>query len=152
MGKYALTTQRASLSSSLSVGALQAPASGMRRIKVYGLEIGSEAVPANNANLWQIQRSTTAGTWTNARTPQALDSADAAAVSVGDDTATVDPTLTASAFQMTLPLNQQATFNWQCIPGGELVVPATASNGLALRTPTAPASLAGTATWYFEEQ
>jgi hypothetical protein len=152
MAKYTLHMQRSALSNSLSFGAIQAPGSGMRRIKLYGLVVGSEDTPANLANLWQLQRSTTAGTWTNARTPQPLDLADAAAVSVGQDTATVDPTLTSNAFLGDIPLNLQASWNWQCIPGGEIVVPATANNGLALRTPTVGSTPKGTAIFSFEEQ
>jgi hypothetical protein len=65
---------------------------------------------------------------------------------------TVDPTLTANAILLSLPLNQRASFRWVPAPGSELVTPATASNGLALRTPTAGGLVAITATVYVEEQ
>lgn len=134
MAKYSVLMQRTA-SASLSVGGIQAPASGMRRIKLYDLFFGSEATPADVGVLWQVQRSTAAGTST-AVTPQALDPADAAAVSVAGSNFTVDPTLTANALPFTEPLNQRASFRWVAAPGSEIVVPATASNGLAVRTPT----------------
>lgn len=151
MAKYSALFQRTA-SATLSVGGIQAPGSSMRRIKVYDLVFGSEATPADVGILWQVQRSTTAGTST-AVTPQALDSADAAAVSVAGSNFTVDPTLTANAFPFTEPLNQRASFRWVAPPGGEIVIPATANNGVAVRTPTLNGGTpAVTCTLYFEEQ
>jgi len=134
MAKYSVLMQRTA-SASLGVGGIQAPASGMRRIKIYDLDFGSEATPADVAILWQLQRSTTAGTSTGV-TPQALDPADAAAAALAGTTFTADPTLTANAFPLSIPLNQRASFRWVAAPGSEIVIPATASNGVAIRTPT----------------
>lgn len=149
MAKYAVTAQRTA-SSTLSVAVVTANATTPRRGKIYRLEFGSEASPADNAFLWQVQRCTTAGTAT-AVTPVALDPADAATTLVASQNATVDPTLTANLFLLTIPLNQRATYQWQPAPGGELVIPATASNGGAVRTPTSSA-VAVTLTMYVEEQ
>ena len=149
MAKYAALAQRTA-SSTLSVGIVTANATTPRRGKIYRLEFGSEGSPADNAFLWQIQRCTTAGTAT-AVTPVALDPADAATSLVASQNATVDPTLTANLFLLTIPLNQRATYQWQPAPGGELVIPATASNGAAVRTPTSSA-VAVTYTMYVEEQ
>jgi hypothetical protein len=150
MGKYAAELNRTA-STTLSVGSINAPGASMRRIKVYDLVVGSEATPADNAFLWQAQRCTTAGTAT-AVTPQPLDPADAAAVSAAAENHTVDPTLTANAVLLSLPLNQRASFRWVAAPGGELVIPATASNGIAIRTPTAGGLVAVSSTVHFEEQ
>lgn len=153
MAKFSLKTQRATLSATLAVGGLQAPGASMRRIKLYMLILGSEDTPANVANLWELQRTTTAGTWTNARTPQLLDPGDnATAVAVGQDTATANPTGTANAFPLSIPLNMQATFTWYAPPDGEIVIPATANAGLMLLTSTAPNAVKGTASWHFEER
>lgn len=150
MAKYVSELNRTA-SATLSVGSVNAPGASQRRIKVYDLMFGSEATPADNAFLWQAQRCTTAGTST-AVTPQPLDPADAAAVSTSGENHTVDPTLTAGAILLSIPLNQRASFRWVAAPGGELVIPATASNGIAFRTPTAGGLVAVTATVHFEEQ
>lgn len=153
MSRYSLLTQRAALSATLAVGGLQAPASNPRRIRLYHLVIGSEDTPANVANLWQLQRTTTAGTWTNARTPQLLDPADTiAAVSVGHDTATANPTATANAFPLSFAANMQSTIIWTAPQDGDIWIPATASAGLMLWTPTAPNAVKATGTWHFEER
>jgi hypothetical protein len=150
MANYAAELNRTA-STTLSVGSLVADATTPRRNKVYDLVVGSEASPADNAFLWQAQRCTAAGTST-AVTPQALDPADAAALSDVGENHTVDPTLTAGAILLAIALNQRATFRWVASPGGELVLPATASNGVALRTPTAGGLVAVSATIHFAEQ
>lgn len=150
MAKYAVLAQRTA-SSTLSVGVVNAAASTPNRCKIYRMEFGSEASPADNAFLWQVQRCTTAGTAGSAVTPQALDPADAASNIVAGQAYTVDPTVTANAMLLTIPLNQRATYQWQPAPGGELVIPATANNGAAVRTPTSSA-VNVTITVYIDQQ
>lgn len=150
MAKYSVEMNRAA-SATLSVGTITADATTPRRQKIYDLTMGSEATPADFAFLWQVQRCTTAGTNTPV-TPQALDPSDALALADAGENHTVDPTLTANAILLAIALNQRATFRWVASPGGELVIPATASNGVALRTPTAGGTPAITATVHFEEQ
>lgn len=149
MAAYAVEMNRTA-STSLSVGNVVADATRPRRGKFYDLIMGSEASPADNAFLWQVQRCTTAGTST-AVTPQPLDPADAATESDAGENHTIDPTLTANAILLSIALNQRATFRWVASPGGELTYPATASNGLAIRTPTSSA-VAVTATLHYVEQ
>lgn len=137
-------------SATLSVGALTAAASNPRRFRVFHALLGSEATPADVAFLWQLQRCSTAGTAT-AVTPQSLDPGDSiASTVVGGVNHTVDPTLTSNALPLTIPLNGRATFPWYANPGKEIMCAATASNGVALRTPTMTAQLV-TATLHFEE-
>lgn len=115
-----------------SVGLLTAAASSPRRAKLYDVSFGSSATPGDNAFLWQIQRCTTAGTGTTT-TPNSLDPADTlASTIVCTNVVTVDPTLTAAAFLYQVALNQRASWRWVAAPYGELLIPATASNGLAL--------------------
>lgn len=149
MAGYAVEMNRTA-STSLSVGNVVADATRPRRGKFYDLIFGSEASPADNPFLWQVQRCTTAGTSTSV-TPQALDPGDAATESDAGENHTIDPTLTANAILLSIALNQRATFRWVAAPGGELVYPATASNGLAVRTPTSSA-VAVTATVHYQEQ
>lgn len=150
MAKFSVKMQRTA-STTLPVGSAVAAASNMRRAKVYDMFFGSEATPADNAFLWQVQRCTAAGTST-AVTPQSLDAADTlASTIVCGENHTVDATRTANAFVLTIPLNQRASMRWVAAPGGELVIPATASNGFAVVTLTSSAVAVSTM-MHFEEQ
>ncbi len=149
MAKYAVEMNRTA-SATLPVGSVSADATRPRRGKLYDLVFGSEASPADNPFLWQVQRHTAAGTSTGV-TPTALDPGDAATESDAGENHTVDVTATAGAILLSVALNQRATFRWVAAPGGELVYPATASNGLHVRTPTSSA-VAVSATVHYDEQ
>jgi hypothetical protein len=149
MAKYAVECNRTA-STTLSVGTVTADGTRPRRGKLFDLMFGSEATPADNVFLWQVQRCTAAGTSTGV-TPFPLDPADAATEADAGENHTVDATVTANAILLSIPLNQRASYRWVAAPGGELVYPATAANGLAVRTPTATA-VAVSATVHFEEQ
>ena len=115
------------------------------RPKVFDLIVGSSATPADNACKFQIQRCTSVGTPGSTPVPTPDDPADPACLTTaGLLTFTGGPTLTAGAMLLQWSQNQRATFRWVAAPGKELVMPATASNGLALMTPT----VAGTAVVY----
>lgn len=121
------------------------------RPKIYDLTIGSDATPADMAAEYVLQRYTAAGTAT-AVTPQALDSGDPASLCAAGEAHTVEPTYTANAILLQFALNQRATYRWVAAPGGEIVLPATAANGVGL----AVISVSGTpvnvnATIHFEE-
>lgn len=149
MGAYAVQMNRTA-STTLPVGTIGADATRPRRGKLYDVVFGSEATPADNAFLWTVQRCTALGTSTGV-TPNALDPADAATEADAGENHTIDATQTAGAIPLAIPLNQRATFRWVASPGKEVVYPATASNGLAVNTPTSSA-VAVTATVHWEEQ
>jgi hypothetical protein len=71
--------------------------------------------------------------------PQPLDPADAATEMDAGENHTVEPTYTAAALVLDLPLNQRATFRWIANEGRPIIFPATASNGVGVSTPTASA-------------
>lgn len=151
MAQYAVEMNRTA-STSLSVGNIVADATRPRRSRIYYISLGSEGTPADAAILWQAQRCTTAGT-ASAVTPQPLDPADAATETDANENHTVDPTLTANAILLSIPQNQRATVIWQTLPEFGLVIPATASNGIALRTPTVNGTLpVVTASVHFREE
>ena len=150
MARYGTQMDRTA-SSTLSVGTIVVDATTPRRLKLYDLLFGSPATPADNAFLWQLQRCTTAGTG-DAITPSPLDPADAAALYDVLENLTVDPTLTAGAIPLSIALNQRASFRWVAAPGSELVAPATASNGFAIRTPTIGAAVTVVCTALVDEQ
>jgi len=123
------------------------------RPRIYDVVMGSVATAADNAARWEFQRCTTAGTAGSSVTPQALDPGDpAAAATSGLAVFSAGPTLTASAFVLHWSQNQRATFRWVAAPGGELVIPATANNGLALMEMSiAGSAVAQEATIHYEE-
>ena len=151
MARYSADMNKATSSTTVAVGAVYCPGSGMRRVKLYDITFGSETTAADNAILHVLNRSTTAPTAT-AFTALPLDPADAAAVTLVGENATVQGTNTAGAILLSVPLNQRATFRWVAAPGGELVIPATASNGVHFNTPTATNTPAITINCHFEEQ
>ena len=80
MARYSAQANRTA-SATLALVALEAPATGMRRIKLYDFVIGCEAAPADNPYLYTIGRTTAAATGT-AVTPSPIDLADAAAAAL----------------------------------------------------------------------
>jgi len=104
------------------------------RAKLFAFDLSSEATPADNSVKFGFQRCTTTGTPGSSPTPFALDPGDtmAAQSTCGLATFSVGPTLTANAFLWLATINLRATYHWQCAPTKEMIIPGTASNGLAL--------------------
>lgn len=102
------------------------------RPMIFEIIFGSTATPADNALEWQFQRFTVAGTST-AVTPQVLDPGDPAATATAGKIYTVEPTYTAGAIILDIPLNQRSTQRWVSSPRGELILPAVAANGLGVQ-------------------
>lgn len=149
MAGYAVPLSRTA-SASLAIGNFTSDATTPRRLKLFDLVIGYSGTPADAAALVQVSRCTTAGTATSV-TPRPLDPADAAALFDAAENHTVDPTITANSGLLNLAFNQRAQVRWVATPGKELVVPATASNGLVFKTPTTP-TVAVDLTAHVEEQ
>ena len=155
MARYVVDLQKASASTTASLGVINAEATGsLTRFKVYDLMFGSEATPADAAILWTVTRFTVAGT-TTAVTPIKLDPQDRSAGTEAGENATIEPTYTTGPpveNLLNIPLNQRATFRWVAAPGGELVGPATDENGMGIQTDTiSTGTPAITATVHFEE-
>ena len=122
------------------------------RPRVFSFDLGSDATPADHAVKYAIQRCTTTGTPGSSITPTALDPADPAAITTsGLAVFSVGPTLTANAFLWQQALNQRASYHWQAAPGRELVLPATASNGLALMSLLVDSAFNADLCFHFEE-
>jgi hypothetical protein len=152
MAKYAITGTQATVSGSYkSVLSIAATTGALRRGKVYDVLIGTNGTPADNYLQWDISRMTAVGTAT-AVTPQALDPADAAALATAANNYTAEPTITANSSLLNVGVNQRASYRWVAAPGSELVFPATANNGLALRTLSGGYAGAATGDYMYEEQ
>jgi hypothetical protein len=137
MAGYAIDFHRTA-SAAASLGGVSADATRPRRFEIYDLIFGSEAAAADNPFLYVLQRFTAAGTST-AVVPQPLDPADAATEMDAGENHTVEPTYTAAAILLEVPLNQRNTWRWYAYERGRLMAPATASNGIGIATPTSSA-------------
>lgn len=153
MAKFGGQFLKATTSITVGVASLEAAGSNMRRAKLMELIVGSDAAILGTSNFrFDLNRSTTASTGT-AVTPNPLDPADTlAAVTAFKSNLTVQGTNTAGAIPFCIPLNQQATFRWVANPGSEIVIPATANNGLHLNTPVAGGVPSCAGSMIFEEQ
>ncbi len=151
MAKFGAEMSKATTSLTIGVGAVYCAGAAMHRFKIYDCIFGSEATPADQVFLFELNRSTAAPTG-SAGTPNALDPADVAAVTLVAENLTIQGTNTAGAVPLAVPLNQRATFRWVAAPGSEIVVPATANNGMHFNTPTASGTPAATITCLFDEQ
>lgn len=151
MARFSVKMQRTS-STTLSVGELSQPGTNMRRVKIYDFLFGSEATPGDAALQWQMQRHTATGTGT-AVTPRQVDPSEGtiASAMTAKENHTVDPTVVANEFPFTQPLNQRASMRWVAPPDGEIVIPATASVGIAVRTPVSTALVLATADLFYLE-
>lgn len=102
------------------------------RPAIYDVQIGF-ASPADNSIQWRMRRYTAVGTST-AVTPRALDTGDPAAIATAGQNSSAEPTYTANSELIDEELNQRASYRWVAAPGGELLLPATANNGIGLET------------------
>ena len=112
---------------------LHVAAASPRRIRVFEWEFGSDAAAIIDQQVTHIaQRATTVPTGA-ALVPNANDPADTiASTAQAFDTVTVDGTLTANAFLKGIALNMRNSFRWQAYDRvAELIIPATANNGIA---------------------
>lgn len=145
-------TQQAMTSTYKTLTAVTA-ASGvaLRRIKVYDLLMGTNGTPADNYMEYDLSRQTGAGTST-ATTPNPLDPADAAAVTIGANNFTAEGTITAASSVFYVGVNQRASYRWVAAPGSEFVGPATNLAGFAFRARSGGYTGTSTITLLFQEQ
>lgn len=104
---------------------------GGNRGYIYDFSLGSVATPADQAGSYDMIRTTAVGTEASGYTPVLLDLADGASTLDSGVSHTVEPTQSGNEL-MRYALNQRATFRWVASPNGELVIPATTGNGIAM--------------------
>lgn len=152
MARYGNQVLKPTTSLTVGVASIEEPGSGMRRIKLYELSAGSDAgTPIDNGLRFEVNRSTTAATGT-AVTPEPLDAADAAAVTLFKSNLSVQGTNTAGKIPLQWAQNTRTTYRWVAAPGSEIVIPATANNGLHINTPVAPNTPSVAMSLFVEEQ
>ena len=127
--------------------------STVRRGKIYDVLVGTNGTPADNYMEWDISRfSVTISISATAVTPSPLDIADAAFAGVSLANSTADSTYLTGASVFYVGVNQRASYRWVAAPGSELVYPATATTGLALRTRSGGYTSTATGALYVSEQ
>lgn len=105
------------------------------RPRIYDLNVGCVAAPADAATNFQVVRTTAVGTEGSGFTPTKLDPGSPASLcDIAQGVFTAEPTKTANSEVLSFSMNQRATFRWVAAPGGELIAPATANNGLCLES------------------
>ena len=151
MAKYALSYNKTGADSVLEHVEVLADATRPRRGKLYDLVVSCTTTPADALFQYMVKRVTGSATGT-ALTPNPLDPADAATETDSKHLITADAASYAAGTELLrMPVNHRATFRWVAAPGGELVWPATASNGLGIGVAAASTNtFSGTA--HFEEQ
>lgn len=127
MARYSVSGNATNTASKTMLGIT---GSTTKQLRVKEFHIAFDATPADMATRFQVKRSTAAGTST-AWTPVALDSSAATATFTAGYNHTVEPTYTANAVLLDIAVNQRQGYDWYALDAEEeLVVPATASNGL----------------------
>jgi hypothetical protein len=151
MAKFMVRMQRTA-SATLDVGSVICAAANPRRFKLYDVIVGCEATPADVAFLWEFFKRTGTATAGTAPAVTPLDDSDTTASTlIANQAPTTNGAGGSTVPKLTIALNQRATFRWVAAPGGEMVSPATASNGVAVATPTAGGLVAVSSTFHVDE-
>lgn len=124
---------------------------GTKRVRVYGLIVGCEAAPANQASQFSFRRTSARGTSSATVTPNPLDPADGAFLGTFDTGWSGNPTITANSDLEQLSMNQQATAQIMLGPGYEMVIPLTSGAGIALMSVATTAAASYQFSQLFEE-
>lgn len=133
-----------------TVVSIAQPASSLKgRAKVFYAAWSSAATADNSVDMI-LARLTTVGTST-AVTPLPFDPADSAAILLGGSNHSAEPTYTAGGTLLTIGGHQRAGNAWYAPPGGELIIPATASNGIGMKSNSASATFVAQGTIHYEE-
>lgn len=126
-----VATCRAAVANPRTIGAVQQPSTARTRLWLNQFILSISGTPADNAIIWTLQRTTTAGTSTSV-TPAVADQADTATAVAGENF-TAEPTYTSATELFDNALTQRATLAVVYAPGRERVIPLTNSNGLGMK-------------------
>lgn len=150
--KYAGTGQDAAITTTPGTTAFEVHAitATLRRGWLYYFNFGFGGTPADIAIRMQVMATTAAGTAT-AVTPKALQSADVASMMTAGENHSAEPTYTAASEFFDVAMPQRSIFQWQAIPGGELVWPATNVNGIGIKCFHASSTVDAECTAHWEE-
>lgn len=128
-GRYAATGAQDVTTATPGDSALTIEGGTDQRPQVYDWTSGWGGTPADNAITLRFQRTTAAATMTSV-VAEALDPDDPASRTTTGENVTVEGTLGGIPIFEQI-INQRATYRWVAAPGGEIVIPASADNGLS---------------------
>jgi hypothetical protein len=124
---------------------------GVSRGKINNIIVSSGATPDDQANNFEVKRTSAVGTEAGGITPVPLDPDTAPSSFDAGHGHSVEPTETASSEMLAFSLNQRATFSWLANPGSEIILPATTNNGVNVARRTGTAAYVLDCTVIFEE-
>jgi len=124
---------------------------GVSRGKVGNIIISSGATPDDQANNFEVMRTTGVGTEAGGQTPVPLDPDTKPSAFDAGYGPSVEPTETAGSEMLALSLNQRASISWLANPGSELIMPATTNNGISIVRRSGTAAYVLDCTVIFEE-
>ncbi len=104
---------------------------GVARGKINNIIVSSGAAPDDQANNFEVKRTTGVGVEGAGVTPEPMDPDTVASsfdAGEGHGTEPTEDTPILLAFS----LNQRATFSWLANPGSEIILPATTNNGASV--------------------
>ena len=122
------------------------------RGKIFDLLVGTNGTPADNVMSFDLTRTTGTSSGYTTIVANPLDPADAVSLCLATANATTEATISASAVQWYIGINQRASYRWVAAPGSEFVWPATTSNGFVLRALSPAYTGTATGATLFSEQ
>ncbi len=105
---------------------------GVGRGKIGNIILSSGAAPDDQAQNFEVKRTTGVGTEAGGKTPVPLDPDTQASSFDAGYGHSVEPTETTNSEILALALNQRASISWLANPGSELIMPAVTNNGLSV--------------------
>ncbi len=147
--RYAQTGTEAAVSASLQT-VLGITGDANVRGRLYDFTVSQSGTPEDSTVNWTVMRYTVAPTG-SAVTPTALDDGAPAAQLVAVEDAGTTGTHTAGSEMFDQDINERAAYRWVAAPGGELVIPANATNGMGIRTTSGAYTGTADATAHHEE-
>ncbi len=124
---------------------------GVSRGKVNNIIVSSGAAPDDQANNFEVKRTTGVGVEGAGVVPNPLDPDTVASGFDAGEGHSTEPTETANSEMLAFSLNQRATFSWLANPGSEIIMPATTNNGVNVARRTGTAQYVLDCTVIFEE-
>ena len=127
-------------------------ATASQRARIYEFIVGCAATPGDQASQFVLQRTTAVGTEGSGLVPAPLDPADGVSTyDFGLGVFGAEPTYTAAKVMVAFALHQRNTFRWVAMPGSEIVLPITDSNGAGIKSTTGTGTASHNACILFEE-
>lgn len=120
------------------------------RGRIYDILFGHGAAPADTVIRWEVPRGTTSATGT-AAVENNLDIDAPTAEVLSEEEVTVGPTVTVNSQVLDFDLNQRATFRWVAAPGGEILIPASATGSVFFNASSASYTGIARITTHWEE-